>query len=299
MIKKIYAFGTSHTAGGGFEFNTNNTSPNPDVYKKIIDSENHFDFSYPSILSNKLGIDVENYAKQGYGWERVTRKIFHVLNQKSFKKEESLFLIEISSYDRHEFWMNSIQEHITINALPEEIKNIENFSLAHDYHYQDEKQRKYIENNKNMFHKLMLETLNYDRLLEKIQNNFLLLINFLENNKINYYLTNGDLPISPEHQHFLPDYSNKIIKYKLFDFSKTKYKELENWTEKIANFKLKINDESSNKVNDGHQGLSVSFYIADTIYNKMIDDGYLKSSHIDSNIIKYWEDFKSKLLNVI
>ena len=74
MIKKIYAFGTSHTAGGGFEFNTlTNNYRNPEVYKKIIKSQNHYDFSYPNMLGKLLDIKVENRAKQGYGYEKVSR----------------------------------------------------------------------------------------------------------------------------------------------------------------------------------------------------------------------------------
>ena len=64
MIEKIYAFGTSHTAGGGFEFNVSDRyRNNPNLYKKIFDTEDHFDFSYPNILGRMINVEVVNFSQ--------------------------------------------------------------------------------------------------------------------------------------------------------------------------------------------------------------------------------------------
>jgi len=294
MIKKIYAFGTSHSCGGGFEFNTFNSSPNPDIYKKIINSENHFDFSYPSILSKLTNIEVDNRAKQGYGYERVTRQIFDVVNDDLFDKDTSLFLIEISDWDRQEFWFNRINDYVIVNSHPMEMQDANNISIANDYHYQSYEVGNEIKNNKELFDRFIQYTSNIDNLIEKLQINFLFLVNFLENQKIKYLLTNGDvvLPINSEN---LTNHRDNILKYNLHDFTDNKTKIVTNWVDKVFDFKITISDESSQQVKDNHQGYSVSEYIAKTIFNKMVDLNYISMSKIDCNFLNSWKSIKNKI----
>ena len=147
MIKKIYAFGTSHTAGGGFEYNTDR--PNPSIYKRILDSENHFDYSYPSILGRMLGIDIINHAKQGFGYERVNRKILEVISDESFNKDESLFLIEVSYHDRKEWYIKDLDKYLITNFSA---RKIDELSHSTDYHYEDRKTCEIIKDYRNTYH---------------------------------------------------------------------------------------------------------------------------------------------------
>lgn len=284
----IYSFGTSHTAGGGFEFNSSsNNQPNPDVYKSILNSKNHFDFSYPNLLANMCNVAVDNYAKQGYGYQRVTRKIIEVVSDDSFEKDKSLFLIEVSAWDRNEFWFNDINDYIIANFSTDTLDSPITLSMANDYHYQSSDVRKLINDvdNKQLFFDFFKKTANKEILINQVQNNFLMLITFLEYNNINYYLTNGDIPINPNLLKNI-NYQNKIITYDIVNRNTNKVHIVENWVSLIDEFGLTITEESSGYVEDNHQGYSVNQYIANTIYNRMISDGYLSDDKINSNLIE-------------
>lgn len=298
MIDKIYAFGTSHTAGGGFEFNTTDDKPNPNIYKKFIDSENHFDYSFPSILSRMIDIPVENHAKQGYGWERVTRKIFEVISREDFKSDSSLFLIECSSFDRQEFWNNLINDYVIVNSHPNEMHEVETISIANDYFYQSNEMSDMIHGLKPDFSKFLHTTSNVDKLIEKLQINFLFLISFLEKNNIRYYLTNGDIPLPPQLQKFT-NHHNKILSYQLYDFKKKEQRTVENWVEEASFFEITITHESTQKVKDNHQGYSVSEFIAETIYNRMINDTLISGQLKEIDFVKKWNDIKNRLRSVL
>ena len=299
MIKKIYAFGTSHTAGGGFEFNTlTNNYRNPEVYKKIIKSQNHYDFSYPNMLGKLLDIKVENRAKQGYGYEKVSREIFDVLCSSDFDSKSSLFLIETSGWDRQEFWFNDINDYISINSQSSKIKDPNSISIANDYHFQDDSTTHKILESKSIFDKFIQKTSNLDYLVRKVQINFFFLINLLENQNIKYYLTNGDIPLPPDLEKYI-NYKNNIVNYDLYDLNKKENQSVQNWTEKVFSFGLTISEECSNKVNDNHQGLSVSKTISETIYNKMIDDGLIDREKLNINFIENWNHIKNMVSSII
>lgn len=292
MINKIYAFGTSHTAGGGFEFNTNNESPNPSIYKKIVNSENHFDFSYPSILSNLTNIEVDNRAKQGYGWEKVTREIYDVINHVNFNQSESLFLIECSSFDRQEYWLNDLNDFIIINCNPNDNHKPDTISIANDYHYQTDSIRDKITELTPLFSNLLNETSNIEVIINKLQTNFLFLTNFLDNNNIKYYLTNGDIPLHPNIARF-SQHDKNILQYKLYDFTNNEEIILPNWVDTVYAARLTILDESNGIIKDDHQGYSVSQTIAETIFNRMIDDKLINDIPISLNFLKNWNTTKN------
>lgn len=294
-LKKIYAFGTSHTAGGGFEFDTISDSPNPDIYKKVINSENHFDFSYPSILGNLTNLPVDNRAKQGYGYEKVTREIIDVIGSDSFDKDSSIFLIEVSNWDRQEFYYNDINDYVIINSYDETDITEDEISIAHDYHFQSRDIISKLDNSKSIFTNFLSKTFNKDISIQKLQTNFLFLINLLENNGINYYLTNGDVVLPPAYNPYL-NHTDKIIKYELYNRNTNKNIKVNSWVDCVSDFGLTIIDESQNQVKDNHQGLSVSMYVANTIYNKMISDNYIKGESIHSTLKNEWNFIRKKLV---
>ena len=76
MIKKIYCFGTSHTAGGGFhDKNVKN------VYKNIVDNPSMETCSWPGIFKTYLDKNIEliNLAECGAGNERIYRLVFDLI----------------------------------------------------------------------------------------------------------------------------------------------------------------------------------------------------------------------------
>lgn len=297
-LKNIYAFGTSHTAGGGFEFNTISNTPNPNIYKKIINSENHFDFSYPSILSKIIGIDVDNRAKQGYGYEKVTREIVDVVGSGSFDKDSSIFLIEVSDWSRQEFYHNDINNYVIINGYNETDITEDELSIAHDYHFQSIDIISKLDTSKNIFANFLSKTFDLDITIQKVQTNFLFLINFLENNGINYYLTNGDIVLPPVYNPYL-NHTDKILKYELYNRNTNENIKVDNWIDCISDFGLTITNESQNKVKDNHQGLSVNMYVANAIYNKMISDNYIKGEPIHSTLKNEWSFITNKLKSLL
>ena len=283
MIKKIYAFGTSHTAGGGFEYNTDRT--NPSIYKKILDSENHFDYSYPSILGRMLDIDVINHAKQGFGYERVNRKILEVISDESFNKDDSLFLIEVSYHDRKEWYIKDLDKYLITNFSP---RKIDELSHSTDYHYEDVKTCEIIRDYRNTlvdFYKLTHSDDNY--LIKQVQSSFIYMISLLNNLGIRYYLTNGSIPIEPILEHKL-DYSNNIVEYKFGDIITSNFVSVQD---------ILIRDESGGIVDDDHKGYSVNLTIAETIYNKLIDDTYLSKDKIEIDFLKNWNKVRNQLFD--
>lgn len=294
MIEKIYAFGTSHTAGGGFEFNSiTNNSSNPNIYKKIINSENHFDFSYPAILGRLSNIEIINNAKQGYGYERVNRKIIETISSENFNKDNSLFLIEVSYWDRKEFFIDDINDYIVCNFHPNELPDNNNLSYANDYYYQSHNTTKFLDKHRELLNDFFrLTYTNYEYLQNRLQESFLHMISLLEFLGIKYYLTNGDIPINPNLLNKF-NYKNKILEYKLFNFNNNSEVKIKEWTDEIFNLNLTITNESNGLFKDSHQGYSVSSCIAKTIYNKMIEDNIIEGEFIDNDFKSEWDYVKN------
>lgn len=292
MIKKIYAFGTSHTAGGGFEFDKPN-GVNPNMYNRIYNSRNHYDFSYPNILGRFLGIETINHAKQGFGYQRVNRKILETISNPSFNKDESLLLIECSNIDRHEFYYKPFEDYISMIVNPNNIQGPKNFPVAKDWNYQTKQEEEHLNIDSPRIFDFFKDITDFDDVLKKNQINLLFMINFLENSNFNYYLTNGDgdLPLSTEHRNYFNE--DKFIKYKLYDFSKNKYEDVFCWTGVCESFKLNIIDETNGIIQDKHQGMATNQHIACTIYNRMIDDGYIDSEYKYSDLKEKFIDIKN------
>ena len=78
-IKYINCFGTSYTAGGGFEFD-GDKNPLNNLYSGLETPLTQFNFSYPGQLKKILdeNVKVTNYAKNGYGNDRTFRKIYEL-----------------------------------------------------------------------------------------------------------------------------------------------------------------------------------------------------------------------------
>jgi hypothetical protein len=286
MIEKIYAFGTSHTAGGGFEFNVSDRyRKNPNLYKKIFDTEDHFDFSYPNILGRMINVEVVNLAKQGFGYERVNRKLIEVVSSPKFNKDSSLVLIEISDWDRKEWYSKEIGKYFITNFGP---RSIDTLSFSTDYHYENKKEAEVISKYQNTLIDFYKITHNdYQYLISKLQESFIFMISFLQRFGVKFYLTNGGLPIEPKFKQQM-NYDSNIVEYKF-------HKNVLNFVQDMSEFN--IDKESRGIVSDNHQGVSVNLTIAEHIFNKMIDDKYLLSDKIIIDFNKNWELIQNKLFD--
>lgn len=290
-IKNIHCFGTSFTAGGGFEwegYNSDRTDDLEKIYGHLNIPKNQWSYSWPGrfkdiLNKNNLNINVYNHAKQGYGNQRIYRKIFEVLLSKNFNKEENLFIIEFSWLNRREFYLNDINDYIICNygigsenedGSDEKLMHVE---LASSYFYDEQPVQKMLygdtEVSKKIFDFLSL-TLNSSELEKEVNRNISMLISFLNYHNINYYISSTP-PIHPEYNHLIQIDRKKIIEYKYNDVVGDYF---ESFIEPAG---LSIYDETNNKYDDFHAGVFGNTLIASQIYNKIVENGDIDSEYVN------------------
>jgi len=289
-IKKIYTFGTSCTAGGGFEFDSNHGFKNTTrgeylkfLYKNCNEELSKFNFSWPGQLQKLLpNIDVINLAKSGYGNELIYRKVFDIISNTSHEDIKSyLFLIEFSHLQRKEYYNKKIKDYVILNY------NWDGYDtkltgIANDYFYDSENIKSILLNDFDFFEKFIDLTIEFDeqeRLLTMNQNNFL---SFLEYNNINYIIT------SPHNSYSIKN------NFKSFDDKVwTSWFNIKNYNDKkhpiAMNEKTSIKTETGGIINDYHNGLIKNKFIAKAIYNDMIYRNFLNMNIID---LEYPSNFK-------
>jgi hypothetical protein len=281
-IKKIYCLGSSFTAGGGFEYDSDFRKvadrKRYELYKPLGEEMSLFNFSWPGQLQNILNyhesnIIVDNIAKQGYGNHRTERLIYEITNDIEFKKDETLFLIEFTGLGRDEWFSNEINDYIICNYNVKTDKEFIFSGIAKDYFYQTREDEKKLNAHTEFFNKIITEFKNVNYEVEKLHRDIHFFLSYLELNNINYLIT------SPP-----PD------SLKLYDYSKCIYFGDGKFFEKTNSFvdffyknKLSITDETYSTQVDGHAGFKANKMIANIIYNSIIDKKliYLPKKEID------------------
>lgn len=291
MIKhRFHFFGTSHTAGGGFEFHIN-----PKVkmcYGNFGIPQNEHSFSYPGFFERLLDSDCEviNYAKCGYGNELMYRKVFEVIENPNFDPDVDVLFLEFSDVGRKEFWDNDLKDFVILNYS---FDDTEHFGLANKYWYDSRETYDILQSKKSFYKEYIRNCLEVNTQFELIQRNCVMLVNFLQNNNINFYITN-DFPMLKSTKEKFTKIKNHLIEY---EFPNTKGKK-----EKSYNFvsltepHYHILEETGNFYEDWHQGYFVNEIVAKTIYNKLIDDGFIikLKEKIDYST---WYDIRKKIKN--
>lgn len=286
-VKNIHCFGTSHTAGGGFEWegtDSNRVKLLNEIYGNIDIPKTQWDYSWPgrlkSILKSKnLKINVHNHSKQGYGNERVYRKSIETLISNDFKTDETIFIIELSWLNRREYFLNDLNDYIICNYGHNKIKNnnLEYVNIAKSYYYDDINTKKMLSEN-SKHHKKIFDfldlTLNPRELEEEIYRNLSMFISFLNYNKVNYYVSSM-IPVNPKYSKLIQIDNKKIIRYKYKDVEDDY---LENF---IQNSNVSISSETNNKYVEPHSGLFGNTLIATQIYNKLIHNKDISSDLIN------------------
>lgn len=285
-IKNIYCFGTSHTAGGGFEWegiDSHRVELLNKIYGKLDIPKTQWDYSWPGRLqnilqSNEIDINVVNYAKQGYGNERIYRKTIEVLLSKNFKIDESIFVIELSWLNRREYFLNELNDYVICNYGHNKLNNnkLEYVNISKSYFYDNSDIKKLLSEGSEYHTKIFdfLElTLNPNELEAEIYRNLSMFISFLNHNKVNYYISSM-IPISPKYYNLIKVDSTKILKYKYNDIE-DEY--LESFIEKSN---LSITNETNGNYVEPHSSLFGNTLIATQIYNKMIMNGDILSNLI-------------------
>ena len=253
MIKEIHCFGTSHTAGGGFEFFH-------DIRESMLlknyseEPYTQFNYSYPGQLQKIIGDDIKvfNHGKSGYGNERIYRKVFDIV-ENSESLDDKIFIIEFSNLGRKEIWSNTHKKHLIVNYNFIEDGTVYISGIAHNYFTDGLEIETSIRNIILPYFKETFELFNQQKIVNQ---NIEFFISYLFQNKVKFLVLE-----QPDH----PTLKEKTKPY-LIDFGDGIY----NMVEYCYAKNLTITDETNNAIKDGHGGLEWSKHVAKKISEKII-----------------------------
>lgn len=290
MITQIHTFGSSHTEGGGFNFDIAKKLYQPFHPKPGMQS-----LSWVGQLRELIPsyVKINNHAASGGGNERVYRLLFDIISRDDFDKDDTLLLIEPTFLMRKEFWSNSINDYIILNYTPENPASKHNFQVVHrHYQYHTDKNKK-LKLKDGLYHAFIKETVNEKEVTKLAQRNLLFLLSFLEQHQIKYLLVNEIDYFSPswpnQKQFFTESMKSKRIKY--FIEGAHTYDIIRDGTENHS-----ISHETNGRHDDFHQGLFVNRVIAQTIYNRLIHDEFILGNEVTvEHDESYFEKIKRKI----
>lgn len=299
MINKIHTFGTSFTAGGGFEFFEKDfkylknrfkkqLSPLEEgflLYENIEGRKTQFDCSWPGQLQTFLNektpnISVENHAKCGYGNERLYRKVFDVVTHKDFQKNKSLLILEFSFMMRKEVYLREFNDYIICNYHFKRDSNgeleLDGPNMAHTWHLDSDEKITKLQNHSELFHDFFSLTMEENNIIQSINKNITFLLSFLDKNKIKYLTTSSPL-IDPKLLRFTDYSEDKKVMFQK-DNKVTEY--LESF---IEDNKLDIGTETDGVYDDFHAGIQGNREIAKQVFNKLVDENYINFDKLKSD----------------
>lgn len=280
-IKYIHCFGTSYTAGGGFEFESTDLEKRKklrDFYSGTSERMTEYNFSWPGQLSkllksNGYHVEVKNHAKSGYGNERMYRLVYDIIKSKNFNKDEHLFLLEFSSVGRKEFYSTEFNDYLIFNYDVRDITNYDNWQVAHSYFYDDDEKQLKLESIRDKvidFFKLSIDVKEKE---EEVNRNNLFFVNFLEFNKINFLFT--ECPLYVDADIYLMMYPDVVPLKNMEPKHKIIFKHDSNIYNGFVGYfhskDLTITRETNGLFNDGHAGLHGNKEIANIVYNDLIN----------------------------
>ena len=283
MIKFLNFYGTSFTEGGGFEFDLKPITKA--VYKNINEDLTTFNFSYPGQLQKLCGdsLKVNNYAKSGWGNERIYRMVIDKISEPNFKKEENIFFFEFSDLGRKEYFSNKLSDYILINyTLNTDGYQTDDISLIKDY-FTTKEIIKYEENLLyfHFYDELCKNSLFLKTQYDSVIYNTIYFIDFLKYNKINFYVLDN-----MKHHSLI---GNRIGFSNLMRFGK---KAGSQSIFKFSNFNITY--ETENYIEDNHFGLIANKYIAYSIYNNLISKEIISGNKLNVKQIN-----EKEILNII
>ena len=290
-IKYIHCFGTSHTAGGGFEFDSKveDKLNLKKIYSNSGEPLTQFNFSWPGQLQKLLDnkIQIYNHAKSGFGNELIYRKTFDIVSDNTFNSAENLFIFEFSHIGRQEYYLNEIQDYVIVNY--DNLENMKNgddnyhFELGKNYYYDSPKLINILNAFKTTLISFFKQTKNESEILKEIDRNNTFFYSFLKQIKINFLFL-----VPPFGTYLLDDDSIE----KFF----TNFKEYEIpifiGSEKYNNFydfmydtapEFTISKETNYRIKDGHLGLRGNKLVAYNVYNNLIEKKYISSELINND----------------
>lgn len=285
MIKKIYTLGTSFTKGGGFEFYLKEHGKKlKDLYSHINEEKTQNNFSWPGQLqkiidNNKLDIEVINLAKSGCGNERLIRKTYETILDNSFKKEETLFLFELSATGRKEFYNKELgyisgNYHFVTNkrefSFIVDDKNEEELStnlhgLAKTYFEDDVNTLEKLKNIEKVYSDYTAHAIDYKSCLKELSIDCIGFLSFCDKININYSIVSRPfLQMKFQTEIFDKFFLKKVIE---LNYNGKITDDIYDFFEK---HKLTIKHETNDLINDGHGGYLGNKVFAEEIFKKIL-----------------------------
>ncbi len=251
MIKEIHCFGTSFTAGGGFEFGSKSK------HTKLLENYSEppltqFNYSYPGQLQKIIGDDIKvfNHGQSGFGNELIYRKSFDII-ESSDTMDDKLFILEFSSLGRKEIWSNTYNKHLIVNYNFNDDESVWVTGISELYYFTDI----FVENSlRGIIEPFIKETINFDVQEKLVNQNMEFFIDYLIHNKINFLVVQEPLYKKTR---------TKTLPYTI-DFGDG----VRNMINYSAIHKLTITDETNGRINDAHGGFKWAKIIASKIANK-------------------------------
>lgn len=266
-IRYINCFGTSYTAGGGFEFE-GNFQPRREILKTLYGNLNEkltqVNFSYPGQLQKLLtDIEVRNYGKNGYGNDRMYRLAYDIISKDDFNSEEHIFLLEFGGLGRKELWFNNINDYVILNYRVnwETGKLKDGVDIANSWWYDTISMQNKLSSEEPFFSEFYDKTFNLESEFEQYHRDADFFLSYLNSKNINYFFLKSTDDENPD---------------KKFIYGDGDYFKLHNDFIGFTNLNgLEIDLETDNIHNDKHNGYVSNKIVGETIYNSLIDMKFL------------------------
>lgn len=251
--KYIHTFGTSFTAGGGFEHWKKKEVGI--AYKDIIEYDKNqqsiHEFSWPGMLQQCVNQQVINHAKCGHGNDTLIRRTMDLVESNNFNKNENLLLFEIADLGRKEFYSTEWEKFGVLNyQLNEECTDFKAMQMAFDYHRQSKEEEDWCIENEQYFLKYLHRTLNLKKETQAIVRQLEQFYAWCDYKELNWYI--------------VQDASYHIL-----------HPNLRGWLHKlVCNNELDtyfricgetITGETKGYIDDGHNGIAANQFIGSNI----------------------------------
>ena len=298
-MKKIHIFGTSFSEGGGYDFG----SPGRDadlkiIYKDIDEPKTMENFSWPGQMRRLIqdkDVEVINHSKCGFGNELIYRKVWDIVNNSNFKKEENVFLFEFSYVGRKEFYSKTLKDYFIVNY---NINDMEHLSFSHNYtDFSGSKEYhekiSFLNHLKEVGDEFLEDTLYYTLSNEEagdsaVLRNISYFVSFLRDNQLNYLYTSPPVFHPNRFRASVKSFFNDIskreenIRYTMGDGEEVVegFVAFFNMPEHIRH-ELTIHHETHGLIRDMHLGLWGAKIVAQQTYNRLIDEGWVTGEYAE------------------
>lgn len=239
-MNRLYVNGCSFSCAGGLDI-----IEVQQLYKdEGILIENHLDFSWPTILSKKLNIDLVNDSVQGGSMNRLIRTTYEHLIKTNLSND-IFYLLELPPVWRDEIYSTKLKRFVNITQ-----GNLNNPEFDRTNLHSKNDFLKIHNNVLNWFDSF----LDYDIENEKTFNNLFGLISLFNMHNIKFYFLENDA-------WFRLKFEKLGIEFPYIDF-------VQGFNHSFIHNNLTIEDEI--KYSDGHAGIKGNNYAAERIYDYLI-----------------------------